>query len=77
MNKRICIVGGNGEMGQMTQHIFSKYLPEYKLTIFTESDWTNPQEKLENQDIVILSVPIFLTNEIIKKVVPYISNGTR
>ena len=76
MNKKICIVGGNGEMGQMTQHIFSKYLPEYKLTIFTESDWTNPQEKLRNQDIVILSVPIFLTNEIIKKVVPYISNGT-
>ena len=76
INKRICIVGGNGEMGQMTRNIFSKYLPEYKLTIFDESDWTNPQIKLANQDIVILSVPIFLTNEIIKKVVSYISAGT-
>ena len=76
MNKRICIVGGNGEMGQMTQNIFSKYLPKYTLTIFDESDWQNPSEKLANQDIVILSVPIFLTNEILKKVVPYISEGT-
>ena len=76
INKRICIVGGNGEMGQMTRNIFSKYLPEYELTIFDESDWSNPQVKLANQDIVILSVPIFLTNEIIKKVVPYISAGT-
>lgn len=76
MNKRICIVGGSGEMGQMTQTVFSKYLPEYELTIFDESDWSNPNAKLANQDIVILSVPIFLTNEIIKKVVSYISSGT-
>lgn len=75
-NKRICIVGGSGEMGLMTQNIFSKYLPEYELTIFDERDWSNPKEKLANQDIVILSVPIFLTNKIIKKVVPYISAGT-
>jgi prephenate dehydrogenase len=76
MNKKICIVGGNGEMGQMTLHIFSKFIPEYKITIFDEKDWINPQEKLADQDIVILSVPIFLTNEIIKKVVPHLSEGT-
>jgi prephenate dehydrogenase len=76
MNKRICIVGGGGEMGQMTQYIFSKFLPKYELVVFTESDWENPKTKLANKDIVILSVPIFLTNEIIKKVVPYISEGT-
>ena len=76
MDKRICIVGGSGEMGQMTQTVFSKYLPEYELTIFDESDWTNPKAKLANKGIVILSVPIFLTNEIIKKIIPYISEGT-
>lgn len=76
MKKRICIVGGSGEMGQMTQNIFRKYLPEYELTIFDESDWLNPGVKLANQDIVLLSVPIFLTNEIIKQVVPYLSSGT-
>jgi prephenate dehydrogenase len=63
-------------MGQMTQVIFSKYLPQYEITIFDESDWANPKEKLANKDIIIFSVPIFLTNEIIKKVVPYISDGT-
>ena len=76
MSKKICIVGGSGEMGQMTRVIFSKYLPQYEITIFDESDWANPKEKLANKDIIILSVPIFLTNEIIKKVVPYISAGT-
>jgi len=38
MQKKICIIGGNGEMGQMTQNIFNKLLPEYKLTIFDNSD---------------------------------------
>ena len=45
----------------MGQNILSKFLPEYKLTIFDESNWQNPQQKLTNQDIVILSVPIYLT----------------
>jgi prephenate dehydrogenase len=76
MHKRICIIGGNGEMGQMTQNIFNKYLPEYHLTIFDEIDWKNPKAKLANQDIVLLSVPIYLTNEIIKKTIPYLSEGT-
>ncbi|ASG67077.1 bifunctional chorismate mutase/prephenate dehydrogenase [Francisella halioticida] len=76
MQKRICIIGGNGEMGQMTQNIFSKFLPEYTLTIFGQSDWQNPEQKLANQDIVILSVPIYLTNDIIKKTIPYLSQGT-
>ena len=76
MQKRICIIGGNGEMGQMTQNIFSKFLPEYTLTIFGQNDWQNPEQKLTNQDIVILSVPIYMTDEIIKKTIPYLSEGT-
>ncbi|QIV96780.1 prephenate dehydrogenase/chorismate mutase/prephenate dehydrogenase [Allofrancisella inopinata] len=76
MQKKICIIGGNGEMGQMSQYIFTKFLPEYKLTIFGEEDWDNPKNKLANQDIVILSVPIYLTEKIIKKVIPYLSQGT-
>lgn len=76
MSKKICIVGGSGEMGQMTQHLFSKYLPEYQITIFDECDWLDPSPKLAHQDIVIISVPIFLTNEVIQKVIPYLSAGT-
>ncbi|GAB4221790.1 MAG: hypothetical protein Kow0076_0600 [Francisella sp.] len=76
MQKKVCIIGGKGEMGQMTQNIFKKFLPEYSITIFDENDWQNPQKKLINQDIVIFSVPIFMTNEIIKKTIPYISQGT-
>ncbi|MDE4953202.1 prephenate dehydrogenase/arogenate dehydrogenase family protein, partial [Francisella tularensis subsp. holarctica] len=73
---RICIIGGNGEMGQMTQNIFSKYLTEYILTIFDENDCQTPEQKLANQDIVILSVPIYLTTEIIKRTIQYLSKVT-
>ncbi len=76
MQKKICIVGGSGEMGQMTQNVFAKYLPSYELTIFDECDWQNPAEKLANQDMVIISVPIYLTDEIVRKVVPHLSQGT-
>ena len=76
MQKKICIVGGSGEMGQMTQNVFSKYLPNYELTIFDECDWQNPAEKLSNQNMVIISVPIYLTDDVIKKVIPYLSKGT-
>ena len=77
MPHRICIIGGSGDMGQMTQNLFHDFLPNYDITIFNEDDWDkNPQQKLADKDIVILSVPIFLTNEIIKKTIPYLSEGT-
>ncbi|MDE4972044.1 prephenate dehydrogenase, partial [Francisella tularensis subsp. holarctica] len=63
-------------MGQITQNIFSKFLPEYILNIFDENDWQTPEQKLANQDIVILSVHIYLTTEIIKRTLPYLSKGT-
>ncbi|MFC4892327.1 bifunctional chorismate mutase/prephenate dehydrogenase [Pseudofrancisella aestuarii] len=75
MSKKICIVGGNGEMGQMTQKLFSMYFPDYEVTIFGSKDWANPQPKLENKDLVIISVPIYLTKEIIDRVVPFLSEG--
>ena len=64
-------------MGQMTVKLFAKYLPNYKITIFDADDWNNnPQKKLQNQDIVILAVPIYLTDEIIKRIIPYLSKNT-
>ncbi len=77
MQHKICIIGGSGDMGQMTQNIFHIFLPNYNTTVFEQDDWNNnPQEKLANQDIVIISVPIFLTNEVIKKTIPHLSKGT-
>ena len=77
MRRKICIIGGRGEMGQMTQNIFGKFFPNYDITIFNRQDWdNNPADKLSNQDIVIVSVPIFATEDIIKKTIPYLSEGT-
>jgi prephenate dehydrogenase len=76
MTKKVCIVGGNGDMGQMTAKLFAEYLPNYMVTIFDEKDWQEPAYKLSDKDLVIISVPISLTDGIIKKVVPYLSKNT-
>ncbi|MDE4949016.1 prephenate dehydrogenase/arogenate dehydrogenase family protein, partial [Francisella tularensis subsp. holarctica] len=54
----------------------SNFLPDYILTKFDDNDWQPPEQKLANQDSVILSVPIYLTTEIIKRTIPYLYKGT-
>lgn len=74
-NKRICIIGGYGGMGQMTTKMLAT-LDEYEITLFGEKDWGNPQTKLSHQDIVLISVPIECTNDIIAKTAPLLDKGT-
>ncbi|WP_119342758.1 bifunctional chorismate mutase/prephenate dehydrogenase [Facilibium subflavum] len=73
--KHICIIGGNGAMGQMLYQFLSS-LPNYHITCFTEADWQTPQEKLAKQDLVILAVPIAKTIDIINQVSQYITHKT-
>lgn len=73
--KRLCIIGGYGGMGQMTARLFAT-LDQYRITLFGESDWDNPSAKLKNQDVVLISVPIECTAEIIKKTAPLLDQGT-
>ncbi|MFT6834954.1 MAG: chorismate mutase/prephenate dehydrogenase [Francisellaceae bacterium] len=72
--KKIAIVGGNGGMGQMFHRLLSPNT-KYQITIFEKEDWYNPS-LLKNQDIVLISVPIKVTNDTIRKVSKIISPDT-
>ena len=74
--KKICIVGGKGAMGQLFWQLFGTKLGYY-LSIFDENDWHhNPQDKLQNQDLVLISVPIEHTTQTIIDVCQYITPET-
>ena len=73
--RRICIIGGYGAMGQCLK-FFLAQLSHYEVTLFGENDWGQAKSLLSNQDIVIISVPIALTDEIIEKTANHIAPST-
>ncbi len=74
-NKNICIIGGYGAMGQMLKQFLLKL--EYNITLFGENDWdTEAQNKLKDQDLIIISVPISVTKETISRCCQYIAKRT-
>lgn len=64
----VVIVGGNGGMGR----IFSDYFEKsgYKVFSFGHRGWDKAPEYLKNAKIVIVSVPIDITIDIIKQLSP-------
>jgi prephenate dehydrogenase len=72
--KKILLVGGNGGMGKMFQHFLSRK-SGYQISIFEKEDWQDPSV-LTDQDIVLITTPIHLTENIIAEVCPYLSNNT-
>lgn len=86
-NKQIAIIGGSGGMGQ----VFSKYFKNhgFQVTIFAR-DLTRLkkvaedlglifaktlEEGVRNADLVMISVPISSTIEVIKKVIPHLKEN--
>ncbi|MFZ9035736.1 MAG: bifunctional chorismate mutase/prephenate dehydrogenase [Francisellaceae bacterium] len=73
--RKMCIVGGYGAMGQMICRFLSQ-LSNYQVTLFGEKDWDDPKSKLKAQDLVLISVPIDITDAIIEKVAIYLDKQT-
>ncbi len=67
---QVVIVGGNGGMGK----IFSRYFEEsgYKVRSFGSRGWDKVEEYLAFARIVIVSVPIDITVDVIKRLEPYL-----
>lgn len=73
--KKICLVGGHGAMGQCLMRFFQTC--HYRITVFDEHDWkTAPETKLQNQDLVLLCVPIADSDAVIRKVAAYLDKET-
>ncbi|WP_119328305.1 bifunctional chorismate mutase/prephenate dehydrogenase [Cysteiniphilum halobium] len=73
--RRLCIIGGHGAMGQCLAFFLSQ-LTHYEITLFDEQDWEHANTLLKNQEIVIISTPIALTDQIIEKASSYIDSET-
>lgn len=61
----IVIIGGKGRMGQLFGRLLS--LSGYHIIDFTESDWEQAEQKMAGASVVIISVPIHLTEQVIKQ----------
>ncbi|MFP3029527.1 MAG: bifunctional chorismate mutase/prephenate dehydrogenase [Arsenophonus sp.] len=69
----IIIVGGQGRMGKLFSRLFR--LSGYEVYSLSEEDWDRAYELLANAAVVMVSVPIHLTLEVINKL-PKLSEDT-
>lgn len=69
----VVIIGGNGGMGK----IFTRYFEAsgYKVHGFGHSGWDKASEYFKNAKIVIVTVPIDVTSEIIRQTAPYLRSN--
>lgn len=63
--RSIVIVGGNGQLGGLFKRMFE--LSGYQVKILGSQDWDNAEDILKNAGMVVVSVPIHLTDSVIKK----------
>lgn len=81
---KICIVGGAGKMGRVFAKIFSKHGDVYILDVSPERFRVAEEisarlcslDELSDMDIVIISVPIERTSEVIREVAPRMKKGS-
>lgn len=63
--RSIVIVGGNGQLGGLFKRMFE--LSGYQVKILGSQDWGNAEEIVKDAGMVVVSVPIHLTDSVIKK----------
>lgn len=63
--EKIIIVGGAGALGRVFVDMFRK--SGYSVSILEQDDWPNAENILQNANLVLVAVPIKLTEEIIAR----------
>ncbi|HBH63917.1 MAG TPA: bifunctional chorismate mutase/prephenate dehydrogenase, partial [Erwinia persicina] len=64
----VVIVGGKGQMGRLFEKMLT--LSGYQVQILDKGDWDNAEAMLSNAGMVIISVPIHLTEQVIGQLPP-------
>lgn len=63
--KKVVVVGGAGSLGKVFVGLFEK--SGYAVDVLEKADWQDASKTLEQADLVLLSVPINITCEIISQ----------
>ncbi|WP_342804654.1 bifunctional chorismate mutase/prephenate dehydrogenase [Alteromonas sp. M12] len=66
--KKIVVVGGAGALGRIFVDMFTR--SGYAVTVLEQSDWPNAADILANSELVLVAVPIKITESIIQKLGP-------
>ena len=71
--RKIVIVGGRGKLGSL----FGRYLTGsgYNVVSLEQNDWPQAAQILQDADVVIVSVPIANTPEVIAQLKPYLTEN--
>ncbi|WP_298442642.1 bifunctional chorismate mutase/prephenate dehydrogenase [uncultured Ferrimonas sp.] len=64
----VVIIGGGGKLGGLFAHLFE--LSGYEVRIFEQQDWGNADAILAGAGVVLVSVPIDVTEQIIAQLPP-------
>jgi prephenate dehydrogenase len=72
--QKVTIIGGNGRMGKL----FSEKLSSagHYISILGNDDWKSADKLLNNADLVLISVPIEYTVDVIKRTANYLNPTT-
>ena len=63
---KVVIVGGRGALGRVFVELFTR--SHYQVTIIEKDDWGNADEHFSDADLVLVCVPITLTERIIGQI---------
>ncbi|MFC3093331.1 bifunctional chorismate mutase/prephenate dehydrogenase [Alteromonas sediminis] len=63
--KKVVVIGGAGALGKVFVNLFES--SGYPVTVMEKSDWDNAEVILGDADMVLVSVPITLTEQVIQQ----------
>ncbi|MCC5636759.1 bifunctional chorismate mutase/prephenate dehydrogenase [Nostoc sp. CHAB 5844] len=73
-SRQLTIIGGHGRMGKLFRE---KLLAVgHKVNVLEQEDWEYADKLLNNAELVLISVPIKHTVDVIKRVAKYLSSNT-
>ena len=63
--QKIVVIGGQGQLGSLFVNLFRQ--SGYQVDIVEKDDWSNSNEVLERASLVMVAVPIRVTNQVIEQ----------
>lgn len=72
--QNVVLVGGKGGMGKLYGEVFEA--SGHRITSLDKEDWDRAESILSQADLVIITVPINVTREVIDRVVSYLKKET-